>query len=64
MADAAGDRRQISAWLSGNLRKVCVYLEVGAEGGQHDAVAGKLLSAAAQGHITEGVVEPQAVQAL
>lgn len=27
-------------------------------------MAGELLSSAAQGHITEGVVEPQAVQAL
>lgn len=41
-----------------------VYLEVGAEGGQHDAMAGELLSSTAQGHITEGVVEPQAVEAL
>lgn len=40
------------------------YLEVGAEGGQDDAMAGELLSTAAQGHITEGVVEPQAVEAL
>lgn len=46
------------------VRKSCVYLEVRAKGGQHNAMAGELLASTAQGHITEGVVEPQAVEAL
>lgn len=41
-----------------------LYLEVRAEGGQNNAMAGELLPTTAQGHITEGVVEAQAVEAL
>lgn len=40
------------------------YLEVGAEGGQHDAVAGELEPPATQGHVAERAVVPQAVEAL
>lgn len=39
-------------------------MEVGAKRGEHNAMAGELLSSAAQSHIAEGVVEPQAVEAL
>lgn len=41
-----------------------VYLEVRTKGGQNYAMARKLLSSTAQGHVTEGVVEPHAVEAL
>lgn len=42
----------------------CSHLKVRAEGGQNDAMAGELLAPAAQGHIAEGVVEPEAVEAM
>lgn len=45
-------------------KKRRVYLEVGAKRSQHNAMAGELLPPTAQSHITEGVVEPQAVKAL
>lgn len=47
-----------------NCEETCFYLEVRAKGGKHDAMAGELLSSTAKSHITEGVVEPQAVEAL
>lgn len=47
-----------------NCEETCFYLEVRAKGGEHNAMAGELLSSTAQSHITEGVVEPQAVEAL
>lgn len=42
----------------------CSDLKVRAEGGQNDAMAGEFLAPAAQGHIAEGVVEPEAVEAM
>lgn len=42
----------------------CSHLKVRAEGGQNDAMAGELLAPAAQRHIAEGVIEPEAVEAV
>ena len=44
--------------------ETCIYLKVRAKGGEHNTMAGDLLSSTAQSHITEGVVEPQAIEAL
>lgn len=38
------------------------YLKIRAERGQHNAMAGELLSTAAQCHITEGIVQTQTVK--
>lgn len=46
----------------GNLFKI--HLEIGAKGSQNNAMTGELLSPAAQGDVTEGVVEPEAIEAL